>query len=170
MSKNKKLSKNDKGRWIGNKYLPTKPVLEKKKEKEKFINILIEQKGRISPAALEFGCHPRTVYRYMAADPGFENAIQEVKKEYGLRLLDMLEDVSHEQSLLPGNSAERMFNMKSLDPGKYNPYRNRGDTTTNIVVTTTSPPIDDRLDPYKVIPEEAKDSEKELETQEEENK
>jgi hypothetical protein len=82
----------------------------------------------------------------------------------------MLEDVSHEQSLLPGNSAERMFNMKSLDPGKYNPYRNRGDTTTNIVVTTTSPPIDDRLDPYKVIPEEAKDSEKELETQEEENK
>ena len=132
----------------GNRYLPSPPKLPEDK-REEYIAILRTHKGLITPAAREFGCSRRTVYRAMEKDPHFKAAVAKVRQDADGKELDKLETVSRNEALDPKNRSERFFRMKALAPERYReraiPYQ-----ATQVNVTVSGVAIKDRA---KIIEE-----------------
>jgi hypothetical protein len=151
MSKKTDVTKSKKGL---SRYISVPQVLKNDKEKSKFLTLLVKNKGKIRPTAKAFGISYQSVYNRRRTDPEFDLAVVEVQALYIEELGEKLEMISEEQAEDPKNITERHTQLKALKPEKYNPHRNRGDHFTQINITTTSPRIEDRVDPYKEVKNE----------------
>ncbi len=158
----------NKGVWVGSKYLPIPKVLDTEKDREKFIKILGEHGGKIRPAAKQMGISYGSVYRRKQESPEFNRAILLVREIHDEEFLDELEAISEEMAKDKDTKSfpERKFHLQALNRGKYNFSRSISDDgRTVILISTTSPTIESRVDPYKVVPEEELEMQEEVESE-----
>lgn len=125
------LSQYEKESGLKTKKFPTK--------KKQFLHQLVACDGFISVAAREMGYYHNSVRFAMIQDPAFSQAVKAIQKGFLAERLDSLEKLSFTQALKPGNTTERIFQLKAHAPDKYRERQRQQNTQVNVTVSGTSP-------------------------------
>lgn len=108
-------------------------------KKKQFLHQLVACDGFITVAAKEMGYFHGSVRFAMTSDPAFSQAVKAIQKGFLTERLDALEKLSYTQALKPGNTTERIFQLKAHDPDKYRERQRQQNTQVNVTISGTSP-------------------------------
>lgn len=117
--------------------------LQSEEEIISFLWLLNENYGKIAPAAAKMGMTRYPVDRLLSQYDNFRAAVQAIQADHRQAIRDELEDISENNARDPKSVVERIFQLKALDPEKYNPRR-KDTPPPNIHIKTTSINIDNR--------------------------
>ena len=108
-------------------------------KKDAFLKTMVECHGFPSIAANKMGFYYGSVQYAMKNDPQFAQAVDVLRKSFNQERLDGLEKLSYEQASEAKNTAERIFQLKSLDPHKYRDRMHNTNTQVNVMVAGITP-------------------------------
>ena len=101
-----------------------------------YLAALNRAEGGLTLAAELIGKDYSTTFKGRLNYPELGEAVDELKREWDSHNLEILESISIQQAMKPGNMTERFFNMKALD-SKYRDHAIPTPPTINIVVGFT---------------------------------
>ena len=108
-------------------------------KKDAFLKTMVECHGFPSIAANKMGYYYGSVQYAMKNDPQFAQAVDVLRKSFNQERLDGLEKLSYEQASEGKNTAERIFQLKALDPHKYRDRMQNNNTQVNVMVAGITP-------------------------------
>jgi len=108
-------------------------------KKDAFLKTMVECHGFPSIAANKMGYYYGSIQYAMKNDPQFAQAVDVLRKSFNQERLDGLEKLSYEQASEGKNTAERIFQLKALDPHKYRDRMQNNNTQVNVMVAGITP-------------------------------
>ena len=108
-------------------------------KKDAFLKTMVDCHGFPSIAANKMGYYYGSVQYAMKNDPQFAQAVDVLRKSFNQERLDGLEKLSYEQASEGKNTAERIFQLKALDPHKYRDRMQNNNTQVNVMVAGITP-------------------------------
>jgi len=108
-------------------------------KKDAFLKTMVDCHGFPSIAANKMGFYYGSIQHAMKNDPQFAQAVDVLRKSFNQERLDGLEKLSYEQASEAKNTAERIFQLKALDPHKYRDRMQNNNTQVNVMVAGITP-------------------------------
>ena len=108
-------------------------------KKDAFLKTMVDCHGFPSIAANKMGFYYGSIQYAMKNDPLFAQAVDVLRKSFNQERLDGLEKLSYEQASEGKNTAERIFQLKALDPQKYRDRMHNTNTQVNVMVAGITP-------------------------------
>jgi hypothetical protein len=100
--------------------------------KKRFLNLYRSNGLMFNKTCKQLGLSHNTVNKHYQTDPEFKVLVDEAERDY----TEELEAVSRRNALKPRFYVERIFQLKTLKPEKYDPQRNMGASNVTINIDT----------------------------------